>query len=149
MGIPGYLELMGSTASGYEFLTVNAFNPWALVGVDGPDSPLALGDALLGRPTPCPLLGPLPAVAIGALLLVAGFLYGLANACCSATSGGPSSSTAIFLCLCFFVLPTRVHERYLMPVFALVPLLAVTSRAWLVALVALAIGGLINLHGGR
>ena len=53
---------------------------------------------------------------------------------------------SVFLCLCFFVLPTRVHERYLVPVFAVVPLLAVTSRAWLVALIALAGGCLINLH---
>ncbi|HEX2805333.1 MAG TPA: hypothetical protein VHN80_04105, partial [Kineosporiaceae bacterium] len=144
LDIPGYLQLMGSTASGYEFLTVNAYNLWALVGVDG-QTPLAwampywLSDK-------GPLLGAVPAVAIGALLLVAGFLYGLVNLLLR-DERRTIIVTAVFLCVCFFLLPTRVHERYLVPVFALVPLLAVTSRAWLVALVALSIGGLINLHG--
>ncbi len=39
-----------------------------------------LGDALLGRPTRGRCWAPLPAVVIGALLLVVGFLYGLVNA---------------------------------------------------------------------
>ncbi len=98
-----------------------------------------------GRPTPCPCSGRSPGSSS-------------ARRCSSRDSctGWPTSCwrderrtiivAAVFLCLCFFVLPTRVHERYLLPVFALVPLLAVTSRAWLVALVALALGCLINLH---
>ena len=69
-------------------------------------------------------------VAIGGALLVAGFLYGLVNALLR-DERRTIIVTAVFLCLAFFVLPTRVHERYLLPVFALVPLLAVTSRAWL------------------
>ena len=46
----------------------------------------------------------------------------------------------------FFVLPTRVHERYLFPVFALLPILAVWSRRWRWATLAFAIGSFINLH---
>ncbi len=89
-----------------------------------------------GRRTPIPLLGPLPGVVIGGALLVVGFLYGLVNLVLR-DERRTIIVAAVFLCLCFFVLPTRVHERYLVPVFAIVPLLAVTSRAWLVALVAL------------
>ncbi len=144
LDIPGYLRLMGSTASGYEFLTVNAYNLWALVGVDG-QTPLAWAMPYWVSDTG-PLLGAVPAVAIGALLLVAGFLYGLVNLLLR-DERRTIIVSAVFLCICFFLLPTRVHERYLVPVFALVPLLAVTSRAWLVALVALSIGAFINLHG--
>ena len=53
---------------------------------------------------------------------------------------------ALVLAIGFFVLPTRVHERYVFPAFALLPLLAVVSRRWLVALVLLSVGALINMH---
>ncbi len=147
MGITGYLEMMTSTAGGYPYLSVNAFNAWALIGSDGAQ-PIALSSMLGGyqwSSDTSPLLGPLPGVVIGGALLVAGFLYGLGNALWR-DERRTIILAAIFLCLCFFVLPTRVHERYLLPVFAIVPLLAVTSRAWLAALIALAIGCLLNLH---
>jgi hypothetical protein len=53
---------------------------------------------------------------------------------------------ATFLALAFFVLPTRVHERYIFPVVALMPLLAVVQRRWAVALLLLSVGAFINLH---
>ncbi len=144
MGIPDYLGLMSRTAGGYEYLTVNAYNPWALVSADG-TTPLAFSMPLWQSDTGA-WLGPVPAVLVGALLLVAGFLYGLGNLLWR-DERRTIILTAVFLSICFFVLPTRVHERYLVPVFALLPLLAVASRAWLVALVALATACLINLHG--
>ncbi len=142
MDIPGYLSLMTSTAGGYPFLSVNAYNPWALFGTRGTE-PLAFSrlwsdDQGNG--------GLLSAVVVGTLLLIAGFLYGIVNALWR-DERRTIIVAAIFLCLAFFVLPTRVHERYLMPVFVLLPLLAVTSRSWLVALVALSAGAFINLHG--
>ena len=77
MGIPDYLALMGRTAAGYEYLTVNAFNPWALVGLDGND---ALAWAMpFWQSDLVPVVASVSAFAIGALLLVGGFLYGLAN----------------------------------------------------------------------
>ena len=39
LDVPGYLRLIGNTAGGYAYLSVNAFNPWALVGSGG--NPLA------------------------------------------------------------------------------------------------------------
>ena len=120
---------MRDAAGGYSFLTVNAYNPWALIGSNG-GTPLAFGGVWTGRPTPCPLLGPLPGVLIGAR-------------CWSAASWSAMVRiawrddrrsilvVAAFLALGFFMLPTRVHERYLFPIFALLPLLAVLDRRWL------------------
>lgn len=143
MGIPDYLQLMGRTAAGYEYLTVNAFNPWALVGLDGNT---ALAWAMpFWQSDLVPVVAGVSAFAIGALLLMGGFLYGLANVLVR-DERRTIIVAAVFLAIAFFVLPTRVHERYLMPVFALVPLLAVTSRAWLVVLVGLSVSVLINLH---
>lgn len=51
------------------------------------------------------------------------------------------------LTIFFFAVPTRVHERYLVPVFAVLPILVVADRRWLVALVLLALAVLANLHG--
>ena len=93
-----------------------------------------------------PLLGPLPGVAIGTFLLVAGFLVGLARLAWRSDRRSILVVTA-FLALAFFVLPTRVHERYLFPVFAVLPLLAVFDRRWLWATIALSIAAFINLHG--
>ncbi|MFN8521390.1 MAG: phospholipid carrier-dependent glycosyltransferase, partial [Chloroflexota bacterium] len=128
---------------GYEYLTVNAYNPWALVGLDGNT---ALAWAMpYWQSDLVPLVAGVAAVTVGAALLVGGFLYGLVNLFLR-DERRTILLTAIFLALAFFVLPTRVHERYLMPVFALLPLLAVTSRSWLAVLVALGVATFVNLH---
>ena len=46
----------------------------------------------------------------------------------------------------FFILPTRVHERYLLPAFAFFSLLAALDRRWLWVTIVLATGSLIDLH---
>jgi Gpi18-like mannosyltransferase/predicted membrane-bound dolichyl-phosphate-mannose-protein mannosyltransferase len=143
LSVPGFVERMAGTAGGYPWLSVNAYNPWALVGSDG-QQPLALGGGW--SPDTVAFLGPLPAVVIGGALLVVAFLLGMLRL------GWRDDRrsivlVAIFLALAFFVLPTRVHERYLFPVFGLVPLLAVLDRRWLVALIGLSVGAFINFHG--
>jgi hypothetical protein len=50
------------------------------------------------------------------------------------------------LALAFFVLPTRVHERYAFPVFALMAPLAATSVRWRVSYLLLSGANLVNLH---
>ena len=52
-----------------------------------------------------------------------------------------------FLALAFFMLPTRVHERYMFPVFAILPILAVIYRRWILVTVLLSVAAFINLHG--
>ena len=142
MGPYEYLKVMAGSAGGYSFLSVNAYNLWALIGSGGNPS---LAGSGMWSPDTGPFLGPLSAVLIGSVLLVLGFLLGLARVFWRDDRRSIVLAAA-FLCLCFFILPTRVHERYLFPVFAFLPILAVGNRRWLVALVALAVGSFMNLH---
>ncbi|MFN8619595.1 MAG: hypothetical protein U0869_02455 [Chloroflexota bacterium] len=138
-----YLKLMTGTAANYDYLSVNAYNPWALIGSGGGPS---LAEQFNWSKDSVPLLGPIPGVAIGGALLVIGFLWGLWRAG-RAGDRWTIILTAAFLCMAFYILPTRVHERYLFPAFVFLPLLAVADRRWLVSLVVLAIGSFINFHG--
>ena len=52
-----------------------------------------------------------------------------------------------FLAVAFFILPTRVHERYLFPAFAVGAILAATSVRWRIAYVVLALASFANLYG--
>jgi len=142
MGPLEYLDRMFGTAGGYGFLSVNAFNLWALVAPEGADS---LAEGFSWNDDTVPLLGPIPGVAIGAVLLVAGFLWGTWRA--AVRDDRWTLIVAVtFLAIAFFILPTRVHERYLFPVIALMPLLAVVSGRWALALLLLSIGAFINFH---
>ncbi len=51
------------------------------------------------------------------------------------------------MAVAFFVLPTRVHERYLYPFFALGAILLVLRPRWAVVYAVLAIANLANLYG--
>jgi hypothetical protein len=137
------VQRMAETAGGYPYLSVNAYDPWALVGADGRES-LAAGGGW--SPDEAPLLGPIPGVVIGTLLLAGGFLYGLVGAA-RREGRGTLLLALIFLSLAFFVLPTRVHERYLFPVFAFLPLLAAVDRRWWIVTVVLSVASFINFHG--
>ncbi|MFV2063545.1 MAG: phospholipid carrier-dependent glycosyltransferase, partial [Chloroflexota bacterium] len=142
LGIVEYLRLMTETAGGYSWLSVNAFNAWALLGSDGT---LPLAESLRWSDDTVPLLGPLAAVVIGAALLAAGFLWGVVRA--AARDDRWTLLVAVtFLAIAFFILPTRVHERYIFPAIALLPLLAVANGRWAVALLLLSAGAFINLH---
>ena len=133
-----------ATAAGYNWVSVNAFNPWALVGIGEPS--LATSGYLAWSDDRLPLLFGIPAVVIGAILLAAGFLAGFL-ALLRDDSRRSIVVATIFLSLAFFVLPTRVHERYLFPAFAFLPLLAVVSSRWGIALVVLSVSAFINFHG--
>ena len=50
------------------------------------------------------------------------------------------------LAIAFFVVPTRVHERYLFPFFALGAILAATSFRWRLAYFVLAVANFANLY---
>ena len=143
LDLSGLIVRIAQAAAGYQYLSVNAFNPWALIGSAG-QAPLALNFPFWS-PDNVALLGPLSGMAIGTLLLAAGFGVGLLRVAWRDDRRSLIVGT-IFLAFCFFMLPTRVHERYLFPVFALLPILAVVDRRWLVALAALAIASFINLH---
>jgi hypothetical protein len=146
----GFFRQMTETAQGYKYLSVNAYNPWALFATDGAQ-PLAFGggwsyDLVDTQGRVIPFLGPIPAVFIGGALLLAGFLVGIFRLGWRDDRRSIIVVT-IFLALGFFMLPTRVHERYMFPIFGLLPLLAVVDRRWLWATVALSIAAFINFHG--
>lgn len=143
LDIPGLIDLVTSTAGGYPYLTVNAYNLWALFGSGG-TSPLV--EVFTWSSDTVPLIGPIPGVIIGSVLLAGAFLVGLARLAWRADRWSIVLVT-IFLSLAFFMLPTRVHERYLFPVFAFLPLLAAAQGRWRWATVILAAGSFINFHG--
>jgi len=150
MDIVRFINQMTGTAGGYPWLSVNAYNAWALVGAGGAQ-PLAFGggwsyDFVNQAGEVVPLLGPLPGVVIGGILLAVGFAVGILRLAWQDDRRSVVAVT-IFLALGFFMLPTRVHERYMFPIFGLLPLLAVVDRRWMVATVALSIAAFINLHG--
>src|SRR4051794_19153266 len=80
----GLVEQIFKTAGGYPYASVNAYNPWALASIDGAGV-AANGqwacDTLITHPenggVACPtavMIGPVPAVYVGALLLLAAFI---------------------------------------------------------------------------
>ena len=143
MDVPRFISQMTGTANGYPWLSVNAYNAWALVGAGGA-GPLAFGGGWSSDTVG--LLGPLPGVVIGGILLAVGFAFGILRLAWQDDRRSIVAVT-IFLAFCFFMLPTRVHERYMFPIFGLLPLLAVVDRRWMLATIALSIAAFINLHG--
>jgi hypothetical protein len=145
---------VGTAAATYPYLTVNAYNPWALLELDGrgvaasrewicdvviPPSPSGpvCGEAFM--------FGPLPAVAVGTTLLLL-----VVGAVVLAVARRPDRRTILVglavLALAFFVVPTRVHERYLFPFFAVAAILAAVSVRWRLAYVVLSIATLANMY---
>ena len=119
---------MAKTAGGYPYLSVNAYNPWAMIGSDG-HQPLAFGGGWSSDTVP--LLGPIPGVLIGTLAARASASRWALARLAWRDDRRSIVLVAIFLALGFFILPTRVHERYMFPIFAFLPLLAVVNRRWL------------------
>ena len=103
-----YLGLLGETAARHPVTSLYAFNPWALVApFDSPDEPYA---------------------AIGLGLLVVGLIGSLVPIRRGSSLAAVLAMSAL-LALSLYFLPTRVHERYLFPVLALlVPFAAVHLR---------------------
>ncbi len=123
---PGaFVDLVRSASETYPYTSLFAFNVWSIVGdFWKPDAPyVVLGGALLA-------LGVAGSIATlwrrrdVAMLLVAGALAASA----------------------FYFLPTRAHERYLFPVFALLVPFAVTRRRILVPYVGLALAFFVSLY---
>ena len=141
--VRGFAALVSDAATHYPVLTANAFNPWALVG----PSPLSFPAS--GEPVWSPdsvlIAGPISAAVAGAALLL-----GLAALVAWRLLRRDDWLTIVaafgLLALGFFVLPTRVHERYQFPVFAAAVFVAAQSTRWRWWYLALGVLGTINLH---
>jgi hypothetical protein len=144
--IGGLIGTNGATIMGGEFsvLTANAYNAWALVGSTPLASVIGAGGGSWTADSTV-VLGGLSAVTIGAGLLASiGLLV----------SGGllvrdgrlPILLGLAVLAFAFYAVPTRVHERYLVPFFAVGAILAAGSLARAATFVATAFLNVINLH---
>ncbi|HEX3264591.1 MAG TPA: hypothetical protein VHR16_02885, partial [Candidatus Limnocylindrales bacterium] len=174
----GLVSQIFKTAGGYPYLSVNAFNPWALFvkhTADGIDQSVALtrtwicdSTILASAPSEfrlgpfvipqlsnpgsandiCPdgaMLGAFPALLVGAALFLV-----VAAITCWIVARRPDRITMTIglavLALAFFVLPTRVHERYLFPFAAIAAVLAAASLRWRVAYVISAAATFANMY---
>jgi len=142
--VAGLIGLVRSTADQFSVLTANAYNLWALVG----PRPLVDGFSAAASswtPDSVAVLGGEPAAVVGAALLAAVAL---------AVAGGllvRDGTLAIVLgftvvAFAFYALPTRVHERYLFPVFASGAILAAGAVARAIAFAAVGLLNTLNLH---
>ena len=149
----GLLEQIAKAAGGYPYLTVNAYNLWAIVPGDTGNS-LATSSAWI-----CDFVGSvravrlpaaqrsagIPAVLIGTMLLLASIVLVL-----WIVARRPDRLTVLVglavLALAFFVVPTRVHERYGYPFFAVGVILAAVSWRWRWAYVALTAATFANMY---
>lgn len=171
VSLPGLVIQVAKTAGGYPYITVNAFNPWALIESGG-NGLAANGTWLRDVAGPAAdqaatLILAVPALLVGTSLLLAAILIvGVAvylrgarvDAVIVSAPERQAPIVALFderrtllvalavLSIAFFVVPTRVHERYLFPFFALGAILAATSLRWRFAYALMAIASFANLY---
>ena len=100
LGLPQQIIKMGNF---YSYTSVFAFNIWSWTGFWKPDTALFLGLSLSGW---------------GAIFLVSSILLALFTFRKKLDSKANYFLLFAILSLCFFVFPTKVHERYLFPFFA-------------------------------
>ncbi|MBI2776908.1 MAG: phospholipid carrier-dependent glycosyltransferase [Chloroflexi bacterium] len=154
LGLPGLVEQIFKTAGGYPFLSVNAWNPWALVTFQGngiAQNRAWVCDMVVSRSTAfydCPSafsFGAVPAVVAGTVLTFAVFV-----AVSVLVARRPDRRTMLvglaILALAFFVVPTRVHERYLFPLVAVGAILAAISVRWRIAYVLSSVATIANMY---
>ncbi len=149
----GLLEQIALAGGGYPYLTVNAYNTWAIIPSDLGNSLANSGlwacDAATTPADRCGAgivqFGALPAVVVGAALLVLVIVTVL-----WAIWRRPDRLTILvglaIIALAFFAAPTRVHERYGFPFFALGAILFAVSPRWRIAYVVLAIATFLNMY---
>ncbi len=150
LSLPGLIEQIVETAGGYPYLTVNAYNPWALVTDANGGGLAATGQWLCDAVVPdrcaeAVTFGPFWAVFVGSTLLLAVIALVMA-----VVARSPDRLTVLValcvLSIAFFVVPTRVHERYLYPFFIVGAILAAVSWRWAVAYAVLAVANFLNMY---
>jgi len=126
--LPDLIHTVSTTIGHGPRISANAFNIWWLAG---------WGDAWNINDTRL-LIGPLSYRAFS-LVLFFGVAYGwIAWRIARARSAGGLALLAGFAGMAFFMLPTEIHENYIFPTLALLPLLAVHDRRgwWLAGVLA-------------
>ncbi len=140
--LPDVLAKIAEAAGGYPYLSVNAWNPWALISVGGRAIVDASGWA--SDVDPLPFIG-ISGVAIGSIAIAVAVLISMRYA--RRDTAVRTVTAVAVLAIAFFVLPTRVHERYLFPAIPLTIALAAARPAWRWIAVATAAAFLANSWG--
>lgn len=140
--VAGFVEQSIHTAGLFPVLTANAFNLWALVGDPSLAGSMAAGGPWLPDGV---ALWDVTAGAAGSVLLGVVVVVTL-----TVLAGRPDRQAAlgafVVLSFAFFAFPTRSHERYLVPVFGVLAVLAARSLLrWLMVLLV-ALVNTVNLH---
>ena len=142
------VRLVLSTAATYPYVTVNAYNAWALFPVDGASMATGAGwiaDAPIADATSWASIAGVPAGLVGAALLL---LIALVTSVLVARR--PDRLTILVgvsvLALAFFAVPTRVHERYLFPLFGLAGILIAFSWRWRIAYAVAGVATFLNMY---
>ena len=143
------MRLILSTASTYSYVSVNAYNLWALFPVDGQSMATSRGwiyDAPVADATSWASIGPFPAAAVGGALLAL-LLFVVVPVL---VARRPDRLTILVgvsvLALAFFAVPTRVHERYLFPLFAIAAIPFAFSWRWRIFYVVASIATFLNMY---
>jgi 4-amino-4-deoxy-L-arabinose transferase-like glycosyltransferase len=149
----GLIEQVFIAAGGYEYITVNAYNLWAIVPGDLGNSLANAGlwvcDAPWVPAAECgagyAAFGAVPAFVVGTVLLLV--TSGLALWVAARRPEPMVLLVALaVLALAFYAAPTRVHERYGFPFFALGAILFAVSPRWRVGYVVLSIATFANMY---
>lgn len=118
LGPARLLQHLTTATSVYPYTSVGALNLWSLPG----SAPWQSDQVRWG---------PLTLLVWGMFLFVATGVIALAALVRRPTAGMALAVSAVVL-LAFFVLPTRIHERYLIPALVFLAALAVLRARWLV-----------------
>ncbi len=149
--IVGLLQQIVQTAGGYPYLTVNAYNPWALVTMDGAGL-ASSGTWIRDAPNPenpaDPFFAPLgiPAVLVGTTFIGAAIVALMVVLWRRHDDRRALLVALAVMAIAFFILPTRVHERYLYPFFALGAILLALQPRWAAIYAVLAAANFANLY---
>ena len=147
------LQQIALAGGGYPYLTVNAYNAWSIVpsdlGISLAGSGQWVCDTLATPADRCGTgyvqFGSVPAIAVGAVLLIVVILTAL-----RAIWRNPDRLTITVglavIALAFFMAPTRVHERYDFPFFAIAAVLFAISPRWRVLYLVLSIVTFANMY---
>ena len=140
--LPDVVAKVAEAAGGYPYLSVNAWNPWALIEVGGRAVVTATGWA--SDIDPLPLIG-VPGVAIGSAAIATAVLGAMRYV--RRDTAIRTVTAVTILAIAFFVLPTRVHERYLFPAIPLTIALAAARPAWRWIAIATSVAFFANSWG--
>jgi Gpi18-like mannosyltransferase len=129
----------------YPYWSVNGFNPWwaAVVATGGGDTPLTYLDDR-------GFIGPITPRRIGLVVLLGATAWIVSRAFALARDPGERYRARAWRLLtlqwlAFFLLPTQMHERYLVPALVSFAPAAVLERRWFWIYGALSLGVFLNL----